>query len=182
MRHSAVRRRGIARTPRRRSWWCPSIACIQEPRSDVDRSRVELGVKVAWHAITQQDFHGPRHVCHPCRYSWAIQPLTGMRLWESNDPRRGRTSREAISALRHADRRRHPLTTGTDGALGREIVSRASGGAQQACARCTYFIHAIEGHHLNFPIFGNLRQSPKLSDCCQAARRCPSLPRSRDDL
>src|SRR5262249_58180154 len=73
-----------------------------------------------------------------------------MRLWESNYPRRGRTSREAISALRHADRRRHPLTTGTDGALGREIVSRASGGAQQACARCTYFIHAIEGHHLFF--------------------------------
>src|SRR5262249_10481994 len=129
--------------------WCPSIACIKEQRSDVDRSRVELGVKVAWHAITQQDFHGPRHVCHPCRYSWAIQPLTGMRLWESNYPRRGRTSREAISALRHADRRRHPLTTGTDGALGREIVSRASGGAQQACARCTYFIHAIEGHHQN---------------------------------
>ena len=108
--------------------WCPSIACIKEQRSDVDRSRVEPGVKVAWHAIAQQDFHGPRRVCHPCQYSWAIQPLTGMRLWESNYPRRGRTSREAISALRHADRRRHPLTARTDGALGRGIVSRASGG------------------------------------------------------
>src|SRR5262249_15845309 len=61
--------------------------------------------KVAWHAIAQQDFHGPRRVRHPCRHSWAIQPRTGMRLRESNYPRRGRTSREAISALRHTDRR-----------------------------------------------------------------------------
>ena len=49
--------------------WCPSIACIKEQRSDVDRSLVELGVKVAWHAVAQQDFHGPRRVRHPCRYS-----------------------------------------------------------------------------------------------------------------
>ena len=69
--------------------WCPSIACIKEQRSDVDRSRVELGVKAAWHAIAQQDFHGPRRVRHPCRHSWATQPLTGMRLRESNYPRRG---------------------------------------------------------------------------------------------
>src|SRR5215831_19442501 len=86
-------------------WWCPSIACIKEPRSDVDRSRVALGVKVAWHAIAQQDFHGPRRVRHTCRQSWAIQPHTEMRLRASNYPQRGRTSRVAISALRHTDRR-----------------------------------------------------------------------------
>src|SRR5712691_9134140 len=85
--------------------WCPSIACIKEQRSDVDRSLVELGVKVAWHARAQQELHGPRRVRHTCQHSWAIQPLTGMRLRESNDPRLGRTSREAISALRPTDRR-----------------------------------------------------------------------------
>jgi hypothetical protein len=85
--------------------WCPSIACIKEQRSDVDRSLVELGVKVAWPAITQQGFHSPRRVRHTCRQSWAIQPLTGMRFRESNYLRLGRTSREAISALRHMDRR-----------------------------------------------------------------------------
>ena len=109
-------------------WWCPSIACIKEPRSDVDRSLVELGVKVAWHAIAQQDFHGLHRVRHTCRHSWAIQPLTGMRNRDANYPRRGRTAREYISALRHTDGSRHPLTTGTDSALLRWIVSRASGG------------------------------------------------------
>ena len=34
--------------------WCPSIACIHEQRSDVDRSRVELCVTIACYAIAQQ--------------------------------------------------------------------------------------------------------------------------------
>src|SRR5438105_2833562 len=44
---------------------------------------------------------------------------------------------------------RHPLTTGTDGALLRWIVSRASEGYSKH-ARCAYCIPAIEGHHLFF--------------------------------
>jgi hypothetical protein len=79
--------------------WCPWIACIKEQRSDAERSLVELGVKVAWHAMAQQGFHDPRLVRHTCRHSWAIQPLIGMRLRASNYLRPGRTSREAISAL-----------------------------------------------------------------------------------
>lgn len=62
-------------------------------------------MKVAWHAIAQQSFHGPCRVRHTCRQSWAFQPRTRMRLRESNSPRRGCTSHEAISALRHTDRR-----------------------------------------------------------------------------
>jgi hypothetical protein len=89
----------------RKFGWCPSIACIKEQRSDVDRSLLELGVQVAKQARAQQGFHGPRLVRHTCWQSWAIQPLTGMRLRESHDLRSGRTSRAAISALRHTDRR-----------------------------------------------------------------------------
>jgi len=85
--------------------WCPSIACINEQRSDIDRSRVELCVKIACYVIAQQDFHGPCLVCDTCRHSGAIQFLSGMRLRESNYLRPGRTSREAISALRHMARR-----------------------------------------------------------------------------
>jgi len=62
----------------------------------------------------------------------AIQPLTRMRLRESNSLWSGRTSREVISALRHTDRRPLYLTTETDGALHsaplRWIVSCASEG------------------------------------------------------
>ena len=79
--------------------WCPWIVCIKEQRSDAERSLVELGVKVAWHAMAQQGFHDPRLVRHTCRQSWAIQPLIGMRLRASNYLRPGRTSREAVSAL-----------------------------------------------------------------------------------
>jgi len=133
------------------SRWCPSIACIKEQRNDVDRSQVELGVKVAWHVIAQRGFHGPRLVHHTCRHRWAIQPLTGMRLRDSNDLRPGRTAREAMAALRHTGRRppspddwgrwRTPSRT--------PEVDRVPclGRAQQACARCAYFIPAIEGHH-----------------------------------
>jgi major intrinsic protein len=35
-------------------------------------------------ARAQQGFHGLRLVRHPCRHSWAIQPLRGMRLQESH--------------------------------------------------------------------------------------------------
>src|SRR5215467_12677798 len=91
-----------------RAWhfgWCPSIACIHEQRSDIDRSRVELCVKIACYVIAQQDFHGPCLVCDTCRHSGAIQFLSGMRLRESHYLRPRRTSREAISALRHMARR-----------------------------------------------------------------------------
>ena len=121
--------------------WCPSIACIKEQRSDVDRSLVELGVKGAWHAIAQQGFHGPRLVRHTCRHRWAIQPLTGMRLRESKYLRPGRTSREAISALRHTDRR--PPSPDDWGRWRTPEVDRVPclARVQQACARCAYFLN-----------------------------------------
>src|SRR5215813_9514424 len=78
--------------------WCPWIACIKEQRSDAEYSLVELGVKVAWHAMAQQGFHDPRLVRHACRHSWAVQPLIWIRLRASNYLRPRRTSREAISA------------------------------------------------------------------------------------
>src|SRR5215471_2160708 len=87
------------------NWWCPSIACIHEQRSDIDRSRVELCVKIACYVIAQQGFHGPRLVHDTRRHSGAIQFLSGMRLREANYLRPGRTSREAISALRPMARR-----------------------------------------------------------------------------
>ena len=87
------------------SGWCPSIACINEQRSDVDCSRVELCAKIACHAIAQQGFRGPCLVRDTCRHSGAIQFLSGMRLRESNDLRPRRPSREAISALRHMARK-----------------------------------------------------------------------------
>src|SRR5262245_40506181 len=91
-----------------RAWhfgWCPSIACIHEQRSDIDRSRVELCLKIACYVIAQQGFHGPRLVHDTRRHSGAIQFLSGMRLREANYLRPGRTSREAISALRPMARR-----------------------------------------------------------------------------
>src|SRR5262245_15133914 len=91
-----------------RAWhfgWCPSIACIHEQRSDIDRSRVELCVKIACYVIAQQGLHGPRLVHDTRRHSGAIQFLSGMRLREANYLRPGRTSREAISALRPMARR-----------------------------------------------------------------------------
>jgi hypothetical protein len=114
---------------------------------DVDRSLIELGVKGAWHAIAQQGFHGLRLVRHTCRHRWAIQPRTGMRLRESHYLRPGRPSREAISALRHTERR--PPSPDDWGRWRTPEVDRVPclGRVQQACARCTYFIHAIEGHH-----------------------------------
>jgi len=86
-------------------WRCPSIAYRKAQRSDVDRSLVELGVTVAWHAIVQQGFYGLRRVRHTCRHSWALELLTGMRLQKAHDPRPWRASREAMSALRPTDRR-----------------------------------------------------------------------------
>jgi hypothetical protein len=128
--------------------WCPSIACIKERRSAIDRSLVELGVKVAWHARAQQGFHRPRLVRHTCSHGWAIQPLTAMRLRESNDLLPGRTSREGISALRRTNRR--PPSPDDRGRWRTPEVDRVPGirSVQRACARCSYFIHAIEGHHL----------------------------------
>src|SRR5262249_38839013 len=107
------------------------ITCIKEQRSNVERSLVELGVKVAWHAIAQQGFHNPRLVRHTCRHSWAIQPLIGMRLRTSNYLRPGA---HRVRLFRRFDTRtagRHPLTTGADGTLLTWIVSRASGGSSK---------------------------------------------------
>ena len=82
------------------------------------------------------------------RHGWAIQPLTEMRLRESNYLRPGRASCEAISALRHTDRR--PPSPDDWGRWRTPEVHRVPclRRVQQACARCAYFIHAIEGHHL----------------------------------
>ena len=70
-----------------------------------------------------------------------------MRHWESNYLRRGRTSREAISTLRHTDRR--PPSPDGWGSWRTPKVDRVPGfgRVQHACARCAYCIHAIEGHH-----------------------------------
>jgi transposase-like protein len=38
--------------------WCPSIAWMKGRRSDVDLSLGELGVKVTWHTMAHQCFHG----------------------------------------------------------------------------------------------------------------------------
>jgi hypothetical protein len=54
------------RYPSPKMRWCPSIAWMKGRRSDVDRSLVEPGVKVTWHAVAQQCFHGPHRVRHPC--------------------------------------------------------------------------------------------------------------------
>ena len=72
--------------------------------------------------------HGPRLVRHTGRHRWAIQSLTGMRLRESNYLWPGCTSREAISALCHTERRPPSPDDWADDALLKWIVSRASGG------------------------------------------------------
>jgi hypothetical protein len=84
------------------------------------------------------------------RHGWAIQPLTELRLRESNYLRSGRASREAISALRHTDRR--PPSPDDWGRWRPPEVDRVPclRRVQQACARCAYFIHAIEGHHREY--------------------------------
>ena len=46
--------------------WCPSIAWMKGRRSDVDRSLVELGVQVMWHARAQPFCHGPHRVRQTC--------------------------------------------------------------------------------------------------------------------
>ncbi len=46
--------------------WCPSIAWMKGRRSDVDRSLVELGVHVMWHARAQPFCHGPHRVRQTC--------------------------------------------------------------------------------------------------------------------
>ena len=85
-------------------------------------------MKVVWHAIAQQSFHDPRLVRHTCRHSWAIQPLTGMRLQDRITFGQGA---HRVRLFRRFDTRitsRHPLIAGADGVLLRWIVSRASGG------------------------------------------------------
>ena len=70
--------------------WCPSRAWMKGRRSDVDRSRVEPGVQVTWHAIAQQCFHGLHLVRHTCRHGRRAglprlrraSTLTPLRLWK----------------------------------------------------------------------------------------------------
>src|SRR2546422_1467606 len=102
-------------------------------------------------------FHRPRLVRHPCSHGRAIQFLTAMRLWESNYLLSGRTSREGISALRCTNRR--PPSPDDRGRWRTPEVDRVPGirSVQRACARCSYFIHAIEGHYRIFLAEANLR-------------------------
>src|SRR5215471_9277146 len=96
--------------------------------------------------------------------------LTALRLWESNYLPPGRLSHEAISAFRRTHRR----TPSPDDRGGWRIPERTlevdripcirSG--QRACVRCSYFIHAIEGHHPFLGYEGNSLHIVKLT-CLQ---------------
>src|SRR5713101_1466774 len=122
----------------RKNRWCPSTAWMKGRRSEVDRSLVEPGVKVTWHAIAQQCFHSPHRVRHTCCHAmpgvtaataWAIQHADFAEALETNYLLPGPTSREGISALRHT----YCRTPSPDDRAKRRTP-------------CV-FIHAIEGHH-----------------------------------
>jgi len=108
-------------------------------------------------------FHRPRLVRHTCSHGWAIQSLTAMRLRESHYLLSGRRSREGIAALRCTNRR--PPSPDDRGRWRTPEGDRVPGirRVQRACARCSYFIHAIEGHHRFFPAVAENQQEDDTS-------------------